>query len=133
MARPLSLASSSQALGGNMRSIETRSVIRDPVVLVALLGWLVAASLFLCFHSILEGANTGEKRWPLWLMEALLWLQLLALVSCCIGSLGKSAANLMYGKRLLPNILAIALSLPMLVLAFFLAYLLVWLWQWASP
>lgn len=116
-----------------MRSIETRSVLRDPVVLVALLGWLVAASLFLCFHSILEGANTGENRWPLWLVEALLWLQLLALVSCCIGSLGKSAANLMYGKRLLPNILAIALSLPMLVLAFFLAYLLVWVWQWASP
>jgi hypothetical protein len=118
-------------VGGNMRSIETRSVIRDPVVLVALLGWLVAAGLFLCFHSILEG--TGENRWPLWLMEALLCLQLLALVSCCIGSLGKSATNLMYGKRLLPNILAIALSLPMLVLAFFLAYLLVWVWQWASP
>ena len=116
-----------------MRSIETRSVIRDPVVLVALLGWLVAASVFLCFHSILEGANTGENRWPLWLVEALLWLQLLALVSCCIGSLGKSAANLMYGKRLLPNILALALSLPMLVLVFFLAYLLVWVWQWASP
>jgi hypothetical protein len=69
----------------------------------------------------------------LWLQEALLWLQLLALVSCCIVSLGKSAANLMYGKRLLPTILAIALSLPMLVLAFFLAYLLVWVWQWASP
>jgi hypothetical protein len=116
-----------------MRSIETRSVLRDPVVLVAVLGWLVAASLFLSFHSILEGANTGENRWPLWLVEALLWLQLLALVSCSIGSLGKSAANLVYGKRLLPNILAIALSLPMLVLAFFLAYLLVWLWQWASP
>jgi hypothetical protein len=116
-----------------MRSIETRSVLRDPVVLAALLGWLVAASLFLSFHSILEGANTGENRWPFWLVEALLWLQLLALVSCSIGSLGKSAANLVYGKRLLPNILAIALSLPMLVLAFFLAYLLVWVWQWASP
>lgn len=116
-----------------MHSIERRSVIRDPVVLVALLGWLVAASLFLCFHLILEGANTGESRWPLWLVGAFLWLQLLALVSCCIGSVAKSAANLMYGKRMLPNILAIALSLPMLVLAFFLAYLLVWLWQWASP
>jgi hypothetical protein len=121
------------ALDGNMRSIETRSAIRDPVVLLALLGWLVAASLFLLFHSVLEGANTTEPRWPLWLVEALLWLQLLALVSCCIGSLGKSAANLVYGKRLLPNLLAIALSLPMLVLAFLLAYLLVWVWQWASP
>lgn len=116
-----------------MRSIETRSVLRDPVVLVALLGWLVAASLFLCFHSILEGANTGENRWPLWLVQALLWLQLLALVSCSIGSFGKSGANLVYGKPRMPNILAIALSLPMLVLAFFLAYLLIWVWQWASP
>jgi hypothetical protein len=122
-----------RTLGGNMRSIETKSVLRDPVVLVALLGWLVAASLFLSFHSILEGANTGENRWPVWLVEALLWLQLLALVSSSIGSLGKSAANLVYGKRLLPNILAIALSLPMLMAAFFLAYLLVWVWQWASP
>jgi hypothetical protein len=112
-----------------MRSIETRSVLRDSVVLVALLGWLVAASLFLSFHKILEGANTGENPWPWWLVEALLWLQLLAVVSCCIGSLGKSAANLLYGKRLLPNFLAIALSLPMLVLAFFLAYLLLWVWQ----
>ena len=103
-----------------MRSVETRSVLLDPVVLVALLGWLVAASLFFWFPSIMEGANTGENRWPLWLVDALLWLQLLALASCCIGSLGKSAANLVYGKRLLPNILAIALSLPtLIVLAFF--------------
>jgi hypothetical protein len=29
--------------------------------------------------------------------------------------------------------LAIALSFPLLVLALFLAYLLVWLWQWAGP
>jgi hypothetical protein len=112
-----------------MRSIE-RSVLRDPVVLVALLGWLVAASLFLSFHRVLE--RTEENRWPLWLVEVLLWLQLLALVSCSIGSLRKSASNLMYGKRLLPNVLAIALSVPMLVTAFFLAYLLVWVWQWAS-
>jgi hypothetical protein len=116
-----------------MRSIETTSVLRDPVVLVALLGWLVAASLFLCFHAILERANTGENRWALWLVQALLWLQLLAVVSCSIGSLGKSVANVVYGKRLMPNVLAIALSLPMLVLSFFLAYLLVWVWQWASP
>ncbi len=116
-----------------MRSIETRSDLRNPVVLVALLGWLLAAILFLCFHKILEGANTGENRWPWWLVAALLWLQLLALASCCIGSLGKAAANLVYGKRPLPNILAIALSLPMLVLTCFLAYLLVWVWQWASP
>ena len=112
-----------------MRSIDSRSVLRDPVVLVALLGWLVAASLFLSFHSVLESVNTGENRWRL----VLLWLQLLAVVSFCIASLGRSAANLMYGNRLLPSILAIALSLPMLVLAFYLAYLLVWVWQWASP
>jgi len=98
-----------------MRSVETRSVLLHPVVLVALLGWLVAASLFLWFPSIVEGANTGENRWPLGLVDALLWVQLLTLVSCCIGSLGKSAANLMHGKRLLPNILAIALSLPILI------------------
>jgi len=116
-----------------MRSVETRSVLRDPVVLVALLGWLVAGSLFLSFHSILEGANFGENRWPWWLVEALLWLQLLALVSCSTISLGRSAANLVYGRSRLPNILAIALSLPLLVLALFLAYLLVWLWQWAGP
>ncbi len=116
-----------------MRSIETRSVLRHPVVLVALLGWLVAASLFLSFHSILEGANTGENPWPWWFVEVLLCLQLLALVSCCISSIRKSVANLVYGKCRLPNILAIALSIPMLVLAFFLAYLLVWVWQWASP
>lgn len=127
------LPATSASLGDNVQAIETRSVLRDPVVLVALLGWLVAASLFLSFHLILEGASTGENRWPLWLLETLLWLQLLALVSCCIGSLGKSAANLVYGKRLLPNILAIVLSLPMLLVALFLAYLLVWLWQWASP
>jgi hypothetical protein len=102
-----------------MRSVETRSVLLDPVVLVALLGWLAAGSLFLWFPSILEGVNTGANRWPLWLVEALLWLQLLLLVSCCIGTLGKSAANLVYGKRLLPNILAIALSLPILIVAAF--------------
>lgn len=116
-----------------MRSIEARSVLRVPVVLVALLGWLLAAGLFLSFHLILESVSTGENRWPLWLLEALLWLQLLALVSCCIASLGKSAANLVFGKRRLPNILAITLSLPMLLMASFLAYLLLWLSQWAMP
>ena len=116
-----------------MRSIARRSVLREPVVLVALLSWLVAACLFLCFHLILQGANAGENRWPLWLKQAFLWLQLLALVSCSIGSLGKSVGNLVYGERLMPNILAIALSLPTLVLALFLAYLLNWFGQWASP
>src|SRR5688572_4243164 len=116
-----------------MRSVDAKSVLRDPVVLVALLGWLVAGALFLSFHSVLEGANSGENRWPWWLVEALLWLQLLALVSCSFSSLGKSAANLVYGKSRVPNILAIVLSLSLLVLAMFLAYLLVWLWQWAGP
>jgi hypothetical protein len=116
-----------------MRATVTTSVLRDPVVLVALLGWLMSASLFLSFHLVLESVSLGESRWPLWLQEAILGMQLLAMVLCATSSLGRSAANLKRGNRQLPSIAAIALSIPMLALACLLGYLLVWLWQWASP
>jgi hypothetical protein len=98
-----------------MRFGMARSLLLSPVVLVALLGWLAVASLLTWVSSAWEAANTGQGRWPASVIDAVFWLHVLIVVACCLGSIGKSAANLVHREPLLPNAISIALSLPILI------------------
>jgi len=77
-----------------------------------MVGCIVAASLFLWFPSVLEAANEGRSRWSFSVVNGFFWMQVLIVVGCCVVGLGKSAANLAYGQRWLPNAIAIVLLLP---------------------
>ena len=98
-----------------MRSDLAKSLFRTPVILLALSGWLVAASFLVWADPFWEAVAIGQSGWSMPVADAVYWLHVLAFAACCALSTERSVVNLVRGEPLLPNVTSLVLSLPGLI------------------
>ena len=98
-------------------------LIRKPAVLAAALAVLATISLFQFVSPELEAVSTGANTWPVF-VYTVFWIHVLTIVGSCAVSIGKGSLALAAKRAMFPNVAALIVTAPILLLAILL------FWDW---